>query len=165
MGTADLAILGSSDENDVYVEKYIRSARITCIYAKKPSQAILELIQIMEPSGIDVNPEEFFAAVMEREKLVSTAIGVGVAIPHAKLEAYKDFFIIMGVQKEPGIPWSALDGNPVRIVFLIGGPANRQKEYLQILSKITFIIKEEENRRKILKAKSPEEIASVFKNF
>lgn len=165
MGKADLAILGSSDDNDIYVEKYIRSNRITCLYAKKPSQAILELIQIMKSSGIDINPEEFFAAVMEREKIVSTAIGVGVAIPHAKLETYKDFFIIMGVQKDPGIPWSALDGNPVRIVFLIGGPANRQKEYLQILSKITFIIKEEENRRKILKAKSPQEIESVFKNF
>lgn len=164
MEKAVLAILGSNDE-DVCIEKYIQPNRITYIHAKKPRQAILELIELMKPAGIDVDLEEFFTAVMEREKIVSTAIGVGVAIPHAKLEFYKDFFILMGVQKEPGISWSALDGNPVRIVFLIGGPASRQKEYLQILSKITFIIKEEENRRKILKAASLDEIASVFKNF
>lgn len=92
-----MAILGSNDE-DVCIEKYIQPNRIRYIHAKKPRQAILELIQLMQPAGINVDLEEFFAAVMEREKIVSTAIGVGVAIPHAKLEFYKDFFILMGVR-------------------------------------------------------------------
>ena len=62
-----------------------------------------------------------------------TGIGIGVAIPHAKLEGYSDFFIAIGVQKKKGIDWNALDGSDVKLIFMIGGPENKQTEYLKIL--------------------------------
>lgn len=104
----------------------------------------------------------FFEAILAREKIISTGIGMGVAIPHAKLSGYKNFFIAIGIQKTAGIPWNSLDGAPVRLVFLIGGPDNQQNEYLQILSSLTNAIKQEELRQKLLLTQTPEEVISLF---
>ena len=93
--------------------------------------------------------EVFFNAIFEREKIVSTGIGMGVAIPHAKLHSYDHFFIALAVLQKP-VDWQALDGAPVRIVFMIGGPDDKQTEYLQILSSLTQAIKDDEIREKNL---------------
>jgi len=146
----------------VFIQNYIDPAVISFLEARSSEEAIVELIHLLKKENKIHNPEMFFQAVMEREKIVSTAIGLGVAVPHAKLEEYNDFFIAIGVQKDPGIEWKALDGTNVRIIFLIGGPDHKQTAYLQILSKLTCVIKDEEKRKKILTAKDSKAIASVF---
>jgi PTS system nitrogen regulatory IIA component len=104
----------------------------------------------------------FFDSILEREKIVSTGIGMGVAIPHAKLPDYNEFFIAVGILQK-GVDWKALDGGPVRIVFMIGGPDDKQTEYLQILSSLTMAIKDETRRKKLLTLTSPEKIIELFK--
>src|SRR5437879_1623269 len=69
----------------------------------------------------------FHNAILDREKIVSTGIGMGVAIPHAKLSTLDEFFIVIGILQK-GVDWNALDGAPVRLIFLIGGPDDRQTE-------------------------------------
>ena len=105
----------------------------------------------------------FLDAIMEREKLVSTGIGMGIAIPHAKLPVYDDFFIAVGIIQQ-GIDWEALDGAPVRLVFLIGGPDDKQTEYLQILSTITVTLRDPKLRKEILTAETPQEVLQHFEN-
>ena len=108
----------------------------------------------------------FITAVLEREELVSTGIGLGVALPHAKLTEIEDFFIIVGINKN-GIDWDAIDRNPVGIVFLIGGPEREdsQKEYLKIISKLMLLIKNKDRRLMLLNAESEEEIVNIFEKF
>lgn len=144
------------------IESYVDPKTIAFLDVQSPEEAILELIHLLKKEGKVANPEMFFQAVLEREKIVSTAIGLGVAVPHAKLDEYKDFFIAIGIQKNSGIAWKALDGTDVRIIFLIGGPADKQTEYLQILSKITSVVKDEEKRRQILTAKNARAVSEVF---
>lgn len=108
--------------------------------------------------------DAFLKAVRDREKLVSTGIGLGVAIPHAKLSDQPEFFICVGVAPE-GIDWGALDGEPCRLIFLIGGPDNRPNDYLQILSSLTGMLREEEIRKNMLKSSSAMDILSSFKGF
>ena len=86
---------------------------------------------------------------------------MGVAIPHAKLETLEGFFIVMGILHR-SVDWQALDRAPVRLVFMIGGPDNKQKEYLQILSALTTALKEEDRRKKILQASSAEEVMALM---
>lgn len=105
--------------------------------------------------------ERFLSTILHRERLVSTGIGMGVAIPHSKLSGCDHFFIVVGILKS-GVDWNALDGAPVRLVFLIGGPDDKQTEYLQILSSLTFMIKEEEKRKKILTLNSATDIITLF---
>lgn len=110
-----------------------------------------------------LNDEEaFFRAIIDREKIVSTGIGMGVAIPHAKLSSYDQFFIIIGVLQK-AVDWDALDGAPVRLVFMIGGPDDKQTEYLQILSTLTQVIKDEERRKKLLTLHQPIAMIELFK--
>ncbi len=109
--------------------------------------------------------DAFHHAIKHREDLVSTGIGLGVAIPHAKLQNIDDFSICVGIQKSKGLEWDAIDGSPVRIIFMIAGPSNKQTEYLQILSKLTVAIKDEPLRRSLLSAQSPEEALSLLSHY
>ncbi len=103
----------------------------------------------------------FLTKVEDREKIVSTGVGFGVAIPHAKLKGYDDFFILLGILPK-GIDWHAIDQHPVRIIFLIGGPDDKQNEYLQILSTLTSLVKEEDFRKKLLTLNSPKDIVNFL---
>lgn len=105
--------------------------------------------------------ERFHQAILDREKIVSTGIGMAVAIPHAKLSAYNDFFIAIGILKT-GIDWNALDGTPVRLIFLIGGPDDKQTEYLKILSSLTGVLRDEELRKHLISSTSGKEVVNLF---
>lgn len=134
---------------------------ITFLDVRSREEALNAMVDLLEQAGKLHNRESFYAEIMKREKLVSTGIGMGVAIPHAKLGSYDDFFIAIGVLQR-GIEWKALDNAPVRLIFMIGGPDDRQTEYLQILSTLTSEIKDEEMRKKILTLNSKEAIIQLF---
>jgi len=144
------------------ISDYLEEDLITFFDAKTQTEALTSLVDLLHDAGKLEDREAFYQAILEREKIVSTGIGIGVAIPHAKLAGYDDFFIAIGIQKAEGMEWNALDGLPVRIVIMIGGPEDRQAEYLNILSMITSAIKGEERRKILLKANTKEEVLAVF---
>jgi len=124
-------------------------------------QALRQIVHRIYELGKLQDEESFYQAIMSREKIVSTGIGMGVAIPHAKLPAYQQFFIALGILQR-GVEWQALDGAPVRLIFMIGGPDDKQTEYLQILSGITHAIRDEERRKKLLVLREPGPIIELF---
>jgi len=109
------------------------------------------------------NKEEFLSAILERENIVSTGIGLGIAIPHSKLESIDDFFIIVGILKND-IEWKSIDSKPVKAVFMIGGPSNAQKKYLGILSKLMLLFKNPKIRNKLFTASVNNDIVEIFKS-
>ena len=123
--------------------------------------AIRFMSEQLAQQGKIQDSNEYYNAMLEREKIVSTGIGMGVAIPHAKLTSVEDFFIAIGILSK-GVQWNALDGGPVRLIFMIGGPDDKQTAYLQILSSLTMVIKDEERRKKILTLNSPDAIIQLF---
>lgn len=144
------------------LSKYLDPNLVTTFEAKTMFDAIDHMIDLLMNQGKIKNRDIFFQAIMEREKIVSTAIGMGVAIPHAKLPTYEDFFIAIGVLRG-GVPWgTTLDDSLVRLIFMIGGPDDKQTEYLQILSKLTLAIKDEEKRKKLLTANSKESMIRLL---
>ncbi|MDN3506923.1 MAG: PTS sugar transporter subunit IIA [Simkaniaceae bacterium] len=126
------------------------------------NEALEALVNLLEKEGKLHDKQAFYESILDREKIVSTGIGIGVAIPHAKLQGYDEFFVAIGIQKDEGIEWRALDGLPVRLIFMIGGPEDQQTEYLNILSMITTAIKDEECRKALLSAKSPRDVVAIF---
>lgn len=141
--------------------KYLDPRLVLFFHAHDRDDAIRLLVKKLatEKKIPDVSP--FLQAITEREKIVSTGIGMGVAIPHAKLTEFKQFFIAIGIL-DKGIDWGALDGSPVRLIFMIGGPDNKQTEYLQILSGLTMALKNENRRKKMIAATSPNDIIQLF---
>lgn len=125
-------------------------------------EAIDLLIDALDKAGKLPDSAVFRSAILHREQLVSTGIGMGVAVPHAKLSSLSEFFIAIGIQTKKGIDWNALDKAPVRLIFLIGGPDGRQSEYLKILSKLTSAIKDLDLRREILQLETGSQVVSLF---
>jgi len=148
----------------IKISKYLDANLVTFLNVATRDAALLAMVDTIEASGKLRNKETFYQAISEREKIVSTGIGMGVAIPHAKLSDYDDFFIAIGILQK-GVDWNALDHTPVRLIFMIGGPDDKQTEYLQILSSLTLAIKDEERRKKMLTLNSPHAIIDLFKEF
>ncbi|WP_139414258.1 PTS sugar transporter subunit IIA [Chlamydia abortus] len=124
-------------------------------------EILQDLTDLASTAGLLENKEEFFQALVTRENIMSTGIGMGVAIPHGKLPSCSDFFIAIGIHPQ-GILWDAIDGALVRLVFLIGGPDNAQAEYLKLLSILTLSLRDESRRQKLLQVTTTEEVMNVF---
>lgn len=138
---------------------------ISFLDAETRDEAIDSLIEVLFHAGKLPDKNLFRNAIFHREKLVSTGIGMGVAVPHAKLKNFPNFFMAIGIQKKKGLDWNALDTVPVRIIFMIGGPEDKQSEYLQILSQLTSAIKNVDLRKSLLKAQSSEQVLRLFSEF
>ncbi len=146
----------------VKISDYLDEQLIAFIDASTRNEAIDVLIDLLEDAGKLPNKPAFHKAILDREEIVSTGIGMGVALPHAKLKGFKQFYIVVGIQQKKGLDWNAIDKAPVRLIFLIIGPDDRQSEYLQILSRLTTAVKESNLRKRLMCASSTHEVFSAF---
>ncbi len=146
------------------LKKYLNSDLVFFLNVHSREEALQEMVQKIDKQGYLHHLKEFYQAILEREKIVSTSIGMGVAIPHAKLPTYDDFFIAIAIVKQ-GIEWDAMDQMPIRLIFMIGGPDDKQTEYLQILSCVTLAIKDDERRKKLLNCHSANELIAHLEGF
>lgn len=140
---------------------FIRPQLLRILDVATRAEAISQLSTFMVEGafvGAKLGLEE---AILHREKLLSTGIGFGIAIPHARLPNCPDFYIAVGVTRHD-IDWRAIDGEPVRLIAMIAGPHDRQREYLQLLSQLTFFLRDEQHRKRLLAASSPLELHQVF---
>ena len=124
-------------------------------------QAIEVLVDRLVQTNKLPHREEILRVIMEREKLASTGIGNGVALPHGRIDSIDDVFIVFGRTKHP-IEFDALDEAPVTLIFLIVSPIQQNESYLKALSSISRLLKKQEFRNTLLYAKRPEEIVEAF---
>jgi fructose-specific phosphotransferase system IIA component len=100
------------------------------------------LIDMVAAAGVVRDPEDSLERLIEREKVVSTGIGNGVAIPHAKTAHVKD--LVIGVARvSAGLDFDALDGQPVHVLFLLLGPQEAASQHVRLLARIARLVKAE----------------------
>ncbi len=144
------------------ISKYLSKDCILFIKDTHDRGRVLELlIEAAHTAGKVKDKLRFAEAIAARELIVSTGIGLGVAVPHAKLKTLDSFFIALGII-EHGVDWESIDGQLVHIVFLIGGPEDNQKEYLHILAQIVQTVKDAEKREKLRNSRTPEQVLSLL---
>jgi len=146
------------------ISDYLDPQLVVFLTAESRDTAIETLVDRLDAEGKLEDKKVFRDAILYREGLVSTGIGMGIAIPHAKMKNIEQFFIVVGLQQAHGIEWNSLDKVPVRIIFMIGGPDDKQTEYLQILSMLTSAIRSVDLRKKLLKATTSTEVVDLFIN-
>jgi mannitol/fructose-specific phosphotransferase system IIA component (Ntr-type) len=88
--------------------------------------------------------------------VLSTGIGFGVAIPHARSSAVQELTLVCGVSREP-IPFDSIDGEPVRLFFLIVGPEASAGQHVKVLSRIARLVRRENVRERLSGAQTPTE--------
>ena len=136
--------------------------RIKIIEAKDKESALKEIVGLLSTAGSIRDKQEFEKAIMDREKILSTSIGIGIAIPHVRLDSVTDITIAIGVLKK-GIDYESFDGQPVNIIIMIASPSGAHREYLRTLAKIALFLKNPTLRNKILSAETPGEIYAAMK--
>ena len=144
------------------IDDYLPEERVVDLSSSTKVGAIEELCAILGASEAVGDAAALRTAVLAREDVMSTGIGLGIAVPHAKIDSVKEFALALG-RSRTGIEFNALDGRPVHIVVLIAGPDDRQARYLQILASVTLRLKREEVRRALLEAAGPAEMAAVLR--
>ena len=94
---------------------------------------------------------EVLEAIEERENVLSTGIGFGVAIPHARSSAVRELSVVCGLSPVP-VPYDSIDGDPVRLFFLIVGPEAAAGQHVKILSRIARLVRKENLRQQLCRA-------------
>ncbi len=144
----------------VDIGKYIDKERISFLEDVTKYDAIQEMSYLSREVVSSV--QDFQTALLDREAVVPTGIGMGFATPHMKCDLIEEFFITIGVVQE-GIEWDSMDNVPVQMIFMIGGPKNKQRDYLYIISTLSGIIKDEEKRNALFAAEDADEIIEILK--
>jgi len=135
----------------ISLDSIIPPERVKMLDAKDKESALTEMAALVGQSPEVTNPERLLEAIFEREAIMSTGIGLGIAIPHAKIPEVHDFVVALGKTRQ-GIEFNALDGRPVDFIVLIAGPDNQQERYLQLLARITLKLKDASVRRNLAAA-------------
>lgn len=124
-------------------------------------EVIQEMCDLLASKGKIKDASVVFQALMEREKLGSTGIGQGVAIPHCKSENIEKMVAALGVSKK-GIQFESLDGEPVNIVFLLLSPIDPTGLHLKVLARISRLLKDKFFRISIKEAKNFDDVQKVI---
>jgi len=113
--------------------------------------------EMLSSTGCLTFPDRFLAAVKGREEIMSTGIGHGIAIPHARDLTVTCLQIAMVMCKE-GLDYQSLDHQPVRLIFMIAVPQSSNQEYMRILRSLSEYLRQDENRSKLLDSKTVKEL-------
>jgi len=130
--------------------------------ALNKEDAIKEIADTLKESKHMLDFHSFIDGVFNRERLSTTGIGDGIAIPHARTNAVKEFVIAFG-RVPQGIEFDSLDSKPVKLIFLMGTPKEKGlSSYLQILACLTRLLKKEDFQKNLLNASTPQEVIEAF---
>ncbi len=135
---------------------------ITELKSETKEDLLKEMVMVLTNSGKVRNWEHVYKDVLDREKIMSTGMDKGIAIPHAKSEGVVSACVAVGIKKE-GIDFDALDKQPSKIFFLIVSPKKANSPHLQILASVSSIVRNKETLEKIFNANNAEEICKILK--
>ncbi len=138
-------------------EKFI----LTDFKSDDKEYVINELIDLYKENDKVNDIEKVRTAILDREKIMSTGVGKGFAIPHGKTNAVNDVIAAFG-KTTRDIDYDALDGNPVHLVFLLVGRDDMVSKHIKLLSRISRLMNKDEFRERFINANSKEEIINIF---
>lgn len=120
-----------------------------------------ELVHVFADQNGGMDRETMVQVLLEREKLGSTGIGDGIAIPHGKLAGIEEILVGFG-RSRAGVDFNSLDGRPVHLFFLIMAPDTSSAQYLKVLAKISRMLKDSKMRRDLLEAVSADDLYRII---
>jgi mannitol/fructose-specific phosphotransferase system IIA component (Ntr-type) len=120
------------------------------------------LIGLVKDENLVEDAEALRNSVFSREELMSTGIGLGIAVPHVRIKDVKNIILAIGINKNGIEDYDSMDGEPVRLVIMIIAGEKQHKDYLMLLSQIVRILKKDAMIGKLLEAKRAEEVIGLI---
>ncbi len=129
--------------------------------SRSKDDILRELVSLVADGRGEADGEAILAAVREREQVLSTGIGGGVAIPHGKSPHVDQLLLAAGVTREP-VDFDALDGQPVQLFFLLVGPESAAGAHVKALSRISRLLRRDQLRQELIAAHSAEDFLRMI---
>ena len=123
--------------------------------------ALAELAHVLTQAGRTGDQEEMVKVLLARERLGSTGIGDGIAIPHGKIRGIEDLMIAIG-RSHKGVDFNAMDSKPVHLFFLLMAPENSSGQHLKVLARISRLLKDNILRKNLMEAESPDKLFNLL---
>jgi len=152
-----LSVSSKSGYTAVHVESIISPDRIVFLNHASKIDALTALAENLAAAPQVKNRQELEEKIIQREELMSTAIGRGIAIPHVRLSSITDLVVSIGISRIDIVDFHALDDEPVRLLFMIAAAYNQHAYYLQALSYFSARLKNKELRTSLLNSESVKE--------
>jgi nitrogen PTS system EIIA component len=132
------------------------------IKATDAESAIREMVEVLKRLKKIKDTSELIDILLQREKLGSTGIGQGVAIPHGKIDLLEKQVGVLGISRS-GVDFKSLDGAPAHLIFLLVSPSNTSGEHLLAMASISRVFKDRLFRQSLLKATTAQEVIGLIK--
>ena len=142
---------------DIFRKEYI----IEELKAKTKRDVLAELSGVIHRENGAISHEYMVNTLLDREKLGSTGIGDGIAIPHGKLADLDELIVTFGRSRE-GVDFESMDGKPANLFFLLLAPESTTGLHLKALAKISKMLKDSAFRKKLIEAKSKDELYVII---
>jgi mannitol/fructose-specific phosphotransferase system IIA component (Ntr-type) len=140
----------------VLLSQLLTPQRIRVPLAAADKAGVIRELVTVAVEGSEATAEDLRQAVEEREQVLSTGVGHGVAIPHGRSGLLTDLRVSAGVARQP-IEFGSLDGAPVRLVFLLVAPESEAGAHVKALSRITRLVRQPLVRERLMGASTSEE--------
>lgn len=133
------------------------------ILSQERDSALEEMVRYLKSKDKVRKDKELYEKLIQREKLGSTAIGKGIAIPHCKLKEVESPLLALAVSQK-GVRFEALDGKPTHLFFLVVSSPDNPGQSLQILASIAHLIRKAGSLpKRIMAAKNPRKILEIIR--
>jgi PTS system fructose-specific IIC component len=131
--------------------------------SRKQEGALKEMVDLIFRAGRIKSPDTLVQNLLQRERLTSTGIGEGIAIPHVLSDEVQETLIAFG-RSTGGIRYRALDKQPVHLLFMMIGPTGHEYRHLQLLSRLARFVHDMRFRQRLLEADTVQQIIQAFKD-
>jgi len=128
--------------------------------AQNKDESIEKMVKSVEKAGGVEDVQSLKTALSDREKLGTTGVGGGIAIPHARCSAVKDLTVAFFRSKN-GVNFNAIDNKDVNLIFLLLAPVASGGPYLKLLAKISRLLRSDDFRASLMEAKSPRDVLEI----
>lgn len=136
--------------------------RVLVLDAATKREALDALIDRLAAAPQVRNREDLAREVYRRERLMSTGIGRGIAVPHVRLTSVEDIVMAAGVSKRDIVDYESLDGRPVRIILMVAANRDQHAEYLKTLASLCALLREDSFREQILSSQDPAQVHALL---
>ena len=130
--------------------------------SRKKKDVIKEIVSLLYQANKIKNPQKIEQEIIQREKMGTTGIGGGIAIPHILTKEISQTVMALGRKRE-GLKFEAIDDAPVQLIFLLVGPKGEESLHLKLLCKLSRVLHNTQFKKTLIEVEKKEELLNVFK--
>ncbi|WP_027721905.1 PTS sugar transporter subunit IIA [Maridesulfovibrio zosterae] len=131
------------------------------LQSSEKAEVLKEMVSALEGTGLEIDVDEAMRVLIDREKLGTTGIGDGIAIPHGKLECLEEIVVIVG-RSADGVDFDSLDMKQCKIFFMVLAPEQGAGTHLKVLAQISRQLKDEAFRQAFINTNDKDELLKLL---